>query len=88
MRGENCRSGCLTKDHSSWGACSRASNMRVAYCNSASGQDATAQKAWDREIGEYRSAKAQGISPISTKTKDIRAAVEYSNTTGTAFSGV
>jgi len=84
VAGENCRSGCLTKDHNSWGECARSSNMRVAYCGIAGG-DATAQKAWDREIKEFRSAQAQGIRPASTKTKDIRAAVDASNRMGKAF---
>lgn len=47
--------------------------------------DATAQKAWDKELDEYRDARAQGIQPASTKTKDIRDAVEVSNTFGDAY---
>lgn len=80
-----CRTGCKTKDHASWAECARDSGIRVAYANSAKGLDLTAQKKWDRELDEYGSARAQGIQPRSTKTRDIRAAVEVSNMTGSAF---
>lgn len=60
--------------------------MKIAYCGIGGG-DATGQKKWDQEISEYRSAVAQGIRPSTTKTKDIRAAVEMSNKTGVAFDG-
>lgn len=79
-----CRTGCPTQDHANWGDCARASNMRVAY-SGIGGQDYTAQKKWDKELAEYRSARAQGIQPASTRTKDIRKAVEISNKTGRAF---
>lgn len=80
-----CRSGCPTQDHANWGECARAANMKIAYARSHIGQDATTQKKWDKELALYREARAQGIQPKSTQTKDIRAAVEYSNKTGVAF---
>lgn len=80
-----CRSGCLTQDHESWAACARASNIRVGWSNSAAGLDLTTQKKWDKELNEYATARQQGIQPKSTKTSDIRAAVEISNLTGSAF---
>ena len=80
-----CRTGCPTQDHASWGECARAANMRVAYCGIGGG-DATKQKRWDAELQSYRDARAQGIEPASTRTRDIRAAVELSNMSGTAFS--
>ena len=42
-------------------------------------------KKWDKELALYRSARAQGIQPPSTKTKDIRKAIDISNKTGRAF---
>ena len=84
MLGDKCRTGCPTRDHSSWGECLRASNLKVAYCGIGGG-DATGQRKWDNELKEYRAATAQGIRPASTKTKDIRAAVEASNKSGIAF---
>lgn len=80
-----CRSGCKTQDHASWAECARDAGIRVAYANSAKGLDLTAQKRWDRELDEYGAARAQGIQPRSTKTRDIRAAVDHSNMTGSAF---
>lgn len=43
------------------------------------------QKSWDRELKEYRDARAQGIQPKTTRLKDVRAAVEASDKTGKAF---
>ena len=44
-------------------------------------------RAHDKELGSYFDATRQGIEPISTKSKDIQAAVRLSNDTGTAFDG-
>ena len=85
MSQAKCRSGCPTQDHSSWGECLRASNLRIAYCG-INGGDATKQKKWDAELQEYRDARAQGIEPASTRTKDIREAVKQSDIRGEAVS--
>lgn len=42
-------------------------------------------KKWDKELALYRSARAQGIQPSTTKTKDIRNAIDMSNKTGRAY---
>lgn len=44
-------------------------------------------KQHDRELGSYYDALRQGIEPVSTKQKDIDAAVRLSNDTGVAFDG-
>lgn len=44
-------------------------------------------KAHDKELSSYYSALKQGIEPISTKQKDIDAAVQASNEVGRAFDG-
>jgi hypothetical protein len=44
-------------------------------------------KQHDKELGSYYDALRQGIEPVSTKTKDIEAAVRLSNDTGVAFDG-
>jgi hypothetical protein len=44
-------------------------------------------KQHDKELGSYYSALRQGIEPVSTRTKDIQAAVRLSNDTGVAFNG-
>lgn len=81
----SCRTGCLTKDHESYAACLRAADVKVAYCNSAGGNDYTTQKKWDRELDAYRDAKAEGIQPSGTKMAQIEAARRISDATGTAY---
>lgn len=44
-------------------------------------------KEHDKELGSYYDALRQGIEPVSTKQKDIDAAVRLSNDTGVAFDG-
>lgn len=80
-----CTSGCRTKDCESFAACLRSKGTKVAYCNSANGQDATRQKKWDAELDSYRAATAEGIQPASTRTADIVEAKRISDATGTAF---
>lgn len=82
----NCSAGCATQDHATYGECIRSKSLRVAYCQSAAGLDATRQKRWDSELDEYRAAVRQGIEPESTALRDTRAAVAWSNANGTAYS--
>ena len=44
-------------------------------------------KQHDKELQSYFDATRQGIEPISTKQRDIDAAVRLSNDTGVAFDG-
>jgi len=80
-----CRTGCKTRDHSSYAECLRAGLPRIAYANSANNMDYSAQKAWDRELDSYREAKAEGLQPASTKQRDIDAAKRISDATGTPY---
>lgn len=45
------------------------------------------QKAWDKELDLYKSARKQGIQPDSTKTKDIQKAMDLSQKYGKAYDG-
>lgn len=45
--------------------------MRVAYADSANGQDRTKQKKWDGELERFRGLEAQGYSPIGTTHKEM-----------------
>lgn len=81
----NCRTGCATRDHASYSACLRAAAIKVAYCNSAGGQDFTKQKAWDKELDAYQAARAEGIQPATTQMKSIEAAKAISDATGSAY---
>lgn len=83
--GENCSSSCRTKDHSTFGECVRAKNLKTAYMQEWKGKDATAQKRADKNLDDYASARSYGIQPASTRPADIQAAVRMSEKTGTAF---
>lgn len=82
--GTNCRTGCPTQDHASWGDCARAANLRVAYCGIGGG-DATEQKRHDQELSLYRTARKQGVQPDGTRTHQIMAALKASETHGAAY---
>lgn len=84
MTSPNCSSGCKTGPHSTYGECIRSKGLKIAY-SGIGGGDATVQKRWDAELDSYRSAVAQGIEPESTNTRDIRAAVEWSDRHGKAY---
>lgn len=76
---------CYGEDHPTFGACLRAKRIRVAYCQSASGKDYSAQKKWDRDLAEYASVRRQGVQPDSTKAPDVRRAMEASQRSGEAY---
>jgi len=85
----NCTSSCKTQDHESYGACIR-SNMPMisgGATPSRTGASLSAIKKDEKELSSYYSAIAQGVEPISTKQKDIDAALNFSNDTGIAFDG-
>lgn len=73
------------EDFPTYGAYLRAKNMRVGYCKSASGLDASRQKRWDRELAEYADARRQGVQPAGTTTAQTRRALDISDKTGTAY---
>lgn len=81
----NCTSGCPTQDCQSYGACLRNKGARVAYANSAGGWDYSTQKRWDKNLEDYKAARAEGIQPAQTTTKAIEDARRASDATGTAF---
>lgn len=43
------------------------------------------KKSWKSELDLYKTARAQGIQPDSTKRKDIEKAINISNKTGHAY---
>lgn len=80
-----CRTGCKEQNHDSYAECLRAGALRVAYCDSSSGRDATAQRQWDRDLALYKDARAQGIQPSSTKRDSVERALRISDATGKPF---
>lgn len=64
----------------------KVSNLQLST-GAARGDGVPTAKAHDKELGSYYDALRQGIEPISTKQKDIDAAVRLSNDIGVAFDG-
>lgn len=56
----------------------KVSSIKVGYCRSAAGYDATSQKKWDAELDRYEAARRQGIQPDGTTTPKIREAEDWS----------
>lgn len=83
MLGENCSSGCKTRDHESWGDCQRAKNIGINH----TGINAV-QKKKDNELSRYQAAIKNGVEPRSTQMKDIVAAEKLSDKAGRAFDGI
>lgn len=83
----HCRSGCPTQDHQSYIECLRDAGIRVAYCDSVNGWDATKQRNWDRELSDYRGALKEGMEPLGTDRRSIDSALRISDETGVAFKG-
>ena len=64
----------------------KVSNLQLSV-GSARSDGMMSAKQHDRELQSYYDATRQGIEPVSTKTKDIDAAVRLSNDMGVAFDG-
>lgn len=75
-----CRSGCLTQDHGTWGACARSARLQVAPI-----ANIAPAKAWDAEVAAYKDARRQGVQPSGTTMKQVSDAMEISQRTGKAF---
>jgi hypothetical protein len=64
----------------------KVSNLQLSV-GSARSDGMMSAKQHDRELQSYYDATRQGIEPVSTRTKDIDAAVRLSNDMGVAFDG-
>lgn len=82
-----CTTGCLTKNHQSYGECLQSKNLKIAYCRSSINErnDYTAAKKWDKNLDDYARVRKEGIQPDTTKAEDVRKAVEFSDKTGVAY---
>lgn len=83
--GDNCRAGCRTRDHESWGECARDANLRVGWAPSISGLTKADDRKHESELNAYKAARDQGIQPESTRIESVRKAVEISETMGKAY---
>lgn len=81
-----CSTGCRTGGHASYAQCLRDKSPATTGLDSSGvGFGRSTQKAWDNELTAYKDALRQGIQPATTNLRDIKAAVEVSNRTGTAY---
>lgn len=81
-----CSSSCPTPGaHETWGACVRSKNLKSAVSIPGKDYDRAKQSRWDKRIDAYKSARAEGIQPASTRASDIQAAVETSDALGSAY---
>ena len=77
-----CRTGCKTQDHGTFGACARASRLQIDTYALAHGGE---EQAKVRELDFYGAVRHDGILPDTTRTADIRRAVDLTNMTGRAY---
>lgn len=75
MAGEHCSSGCLTRDHESYGECLRAKNIKNQWLGG-TGVSATEQRRWTRENEAYRKARKEGLSPAGVRMDLVNKAYE------------
>ncbi len=76
----NCRTGCKTKDHATYGQCLSAANVRVAATmnNPFSGDV-------KKELSAYRTARVNGIQPEGTTITKVREAERASTLLGRPY---
>mgnify|MGYP000897609179 CR=1 FL=1 len=79
-----CKANCRTGPHPSYGACLRANAPTVIHDSQEVGSSYFLHQQNEREINEYRAARAQGIQPSGTKLFDTRYAVEAAKRSDTA----
>lgn len=73
--------------HETFGACIRAKGIRIGWARSAAGLDRSEDKAKERELALYKSARDQGVQPDGTRTRQSQMALEVSDRTGRAYDG-
>lgn len=79
----NCRSGCRSKDHTTYGECLQAANVRVAATI-----NSPLAFAYDKTKGDlaaYQAARANGIQPEGTTVQKVREAENASRLLGRPY---
>lgn len=82
--GENCSTGCKTRDHRSFGECMRSKRSAVMGLES-TGNDYTRQKQWDKDLDFYSAARKQGIQPDGTNRRAVEDSLIISDLQGEAY---
>lgn len=78
----NCRSGCRTKDHATYGECLKSANIRT---NAETSPMADAHDQTKRDLKAYQTARANGIMPESTSGDKIKKAEQASALLGRPY---
>lgn len=80
--GENCRTGCRSKDHASYAECLRAATPQI---NATTSPMRDANDKTKKDLRAYRSARVNGIQPEGTSAEKVRAAEKASRMLGRAY---
>ena len=80
-----CRTGCRTKDHTSYAECLQDAGVGTFLVRASKGEDGTAQKKWDRELESYHRARKEGMQPDGTTQGKIDQARRLSDKAGAAY---
>lgn len=80
----NCTTGCRTQDHATYGECLASKQPQSRNSTASRDRLYRINQLNEREIREYRAARAQGIQPKGTKLSDTRMAVALSQASDTA----
>ena len=77
-----CRSGCLTKNHSSYGECARSATISIGSVASTQSEMFSNTK---KELKDYRTARSYGIQPEATTSKKINEAIKATEVLGRPY---
>jgi hypothetical protein len=84
--GDNCRSGCLTRDHATWGECARHASLRVGWAASSNGGfSKRGERLHEAELSAYETARKNGIQPAATTQKAVNEAYRASELLGKPY---
>ena len=78
-----CRSGCATKDHSSWAECARSANVAISATTTSRNYSGWNQTKAD--LKAYKQARADGIQPEGTTMDKIVAAKQATKNLGRPY---
>lgn len=73
--GKNCRAGCRSRDHLSWGACARAGNLQIDKHSLK--VDVRLEKEKDNRLDRYASLRKHKIQPAGTSLRQVQHAEEH-----------
>jgi hypothetical protein len=75
-----CKCAWARTPHATWGDCVRSKGLQVGDLKGRG-----RNRAFDKSLDDYESARRQGIQPDTTFARDVRRAVRQSDETGVAY---